>query len=290
METKVNTHIEEARAKIRQAIRQNGPYSHNIISLTLSFLADKAGVDAANGLVDEFRLDKIYGIHKSKEGPAQVIAQTVKKPEPPRKTREQIEKEEREQARKELNNKFLALAAAVVKVDPNFLRLTTTKDYNKQDVLTLEVGSGKFKNVTVTVFTDQPYVGWHRSTKTYVRLKTSDWDVHFRKNWTFDTKDVAKKVVEKAKELLEQIEGRIEYRNKKADKHERAQQYLKKVYGVKDSYEKHERTSAGLTLNKEEYSAVRFEFDVDSKTYHIEGLPTLTEKQFQNIVQIVKDK
>jgi hypothetical protein len=58
--------LKQARRIIRQAIKTNGPYSHNIISLSLASVMRKFGVHAANKLVDEFDLEELYGIRKEK--------------------------------------------------------------------------------------------------------------------------------------------------------------------------------------------------------------------------------
>ena len=55
--------IEEARKGIQKAIDTNGGYSHNIVSLTLSIVSKSFGVKATNGLIEEFDLVDVYGIH-----------------------------------------------------------------------------------------------------------------------------------------------------------------------------------------------------------------------------------
>jgi flavin reductase (DIM6/NTAB) family NADH-FMN oxidoreductase RutF len=56
--------IKSAEANIRQAIKQNGRYSHNIVSSSLRILAEYHGKEEANKLVDKFKLTEIYGIEK----------------------------------------------------------------------------------------------------------------------------------------------------------------------------------------------------------------------------------
>lgn len=51
-----------ARRKIETAIKQNGPYSHNICSLALSAVAQVDGREAANRLIREYSLDRLYSI------------------------------------------------------------------------------------------------------------------------------------------------------------------------------------------------------------------------------------
>jgi len=65
--TALDRAILKARDSIENAMDQNGPYTHNIISLSLRSLAEKGGNKAANDLVDEYELDQEYGIQKVEE-------------------------------------------------------------------------------------------------------------------------------------------------------------------------------------------------------------------------------
>ena len=47
--------MRDARKSIREALIKRGPYSHNIVSLTLSHVANVLGTARANQLVREFR-------------------------------------------------------------------------------------------------------------------------------------------------------------------------------------------------------------------------------------------
>jgi hypothetical protein len=63
----VISEVSKARERIERAMDQDGPFTHNMIGLTLSGLADKVGVKYANELVREFELDEIYGIQEVEE-------------------------------------------------------------------------------------------------------------------------------------------------------------------------------------------------------------------------------
>ena len=54
------------REVIEKAMKQEGPYTHNIISLALRMIAEELGKDVANGLVREYQLDDMYGIPEEK--------------------------------------------------------------------------------------------------------------------------------------------------------------------------------------------------------------------------------
>lgn len=54
--------VEQARHTIQDAIDSEGPYSHNIIGLTLSRIAAEQGYAVANRLVEEYDLEARYGI------------------------------------------------------------------------------------------------------------------------------------------------------------------------------------------------------------------------------------
>jgi hypothetical protein len=59
--------VTKARARIEEAMEQDGPFTHNLIGFTLSSLAQKVGVKYANELVREFDLTEIYGIEEVQE-------------------------------------------------------------------------------------------------------------------------------------------------------------------------------------------------------------------------------
>jgi hypothetical protein len=50
------------RYDILKYIEQNGPYTHNLISLTLRQIGDKYGLQIADEAVEKFGLDKLFGI------------------------------------------------------------------------------------------------------------------------------------------------------------------------------------------------------------------------------------
>lgn len=54
---------------IVKAIKQNGEFSHNICSLALRGFATKHGYKAANALVKEYKLTKLFGIPQVKGQP-----------------------------------------------------------------------------------------------------------------------------------------------------------------------------------------------------------------------------
>lgn len=56
--------ISLAKKDIKEAIRRKGKFSHNVVSSVLRAVAAAHGNNAANVLVDEFDLNKIYGIEK----------------------------------------------------------------------------------------------------------------------------------------------------------------------------------------------------------------------------------
>lgn len=58
---------EKAKDQIKKLIQDNpnGIYTNNIIGSTLRILAKEVGFVEADRLVDELRLDKLYGITKS---------------------------------------------------------------------------------------------------------------------------------------------------------------------------------------------------------------------------------
>ena len=58
--------VTKARERIRKVLDQNGQYTHNIIGLVLTMLAQELGNKGiANQLIDEYKLTKRFGINKS---------------------------------------------------------------------------------------------------------------------------------------------------------------------------------------------------------------------------------
>ena len=62
----------EARRKILDNMRRRGPYTHNIVSIVLRSVRDRAGLEYANRLVKELRLDKKLNIQQVHENPITV--------------------------------------------------------------------------------------------------------------------------------------------------------------------------------------------------------------------------
>lgn len=54
--------VKWARRKIETAIKQAGPYSHNICSMALLAVARADGREAANRLIREYDLERLYSI------------------------------------------------------------------------------------------------------------------------------------------------------------------------------------------------------------------------------------
>jgi hypothetical protein len=57
--------IGKAEAAIVKAMKQNGPFSHNLVGMALSSLAREHGEAEADKLVDKFDLTVLYGIEKA---------------------------------------------------------------------------------------------------------------------------------------------------------------------------------------------------------------------------------
>lgn len=60
----METSLQTSRGVIRSAINKNHQHTHNIISIALQNVALKHGLDVANSLVDEFKLTRLFNIHK----------------------------------------------------------------------------------------------------------------------------------------------------------------------------------------------------------------------------------
>lgn len=56
--------LDSAKRKIQKQIDEMGGYSHNIVGLVLSSVADEFGQEEANKLIDEMDITTIFNIHK----------------------------------------------------------------------------------------------------------------------------------------------------------------------------------------------------------------------------------
>lgn len=61
---RIESTMDKARQKIEHAITKDGPYSHNIISITLIMVAKELGYVYSNDLIREFDLSDLYGIQE----------------------------------------------------------------------------------------------------------------------------------------------------------------------------------------------------------------------------------
>ena len=59
--------IYEYRKQIEAEVERQGSFSHNIIGIVLRQVSEEFSVNVANGLVDEYELDEIFGIQKVSE-------------------------------------------------------------------------------------------------------------------------------------------------------------------------------------------------------------------------------
>ena len=64
LETEEEKIMEDARKTIQKAIDERGRYSHNIVTLTLKYVAENISFGHANSLVDEFDLEYEFQIFK----------------------------------------------------------------------------------------------------------------------------------------------------------------------------------------------------------------------------------
>lgn len=63
---------EQAVKQIRTAMRQNGPYTNNVIGSVLRLYATDNGYEAADALIKEMKLGRLYGIMTETERQAEI--------------------------------------------------------------------------------------------------------------------------------------------------------------------------------------------------------------------------
>lgn len=216
--------IAKAKEQIQKAIDQNGPYSHNIAGLVLSQVASEHGVDVANQLVEEFKLTRRFGIRPvvdqvrspAAANASAVVHKAVEETYEERQAkREAREAAERKAKRQVVVGKLVNLSNEIEAVAPGYLKYVEPKNLSgwggEPDVY-LEAKSEIFDDVYARVVYKRGWSGYHETGKVYVRIETSDWDSQFKKNWTFDTKDLSAKVLAKVRELIQRIETKREAR------------------------------------------------------------------------------
>ena len=54
----------QGKLKIQDAIKNNHPHAHNLVSCELRRVSTKAGIYYANRLIDELKLETLFGIKK----------------------------------------------------------------------------------------------------------------------------------------------------------------------------------------------------------------------------------
>lgn len=57
-------HIDSARTRIEKILETHGEFTHNRLSAVLQGLAHNVSTTAADEMIDEFLIDKTYGIKK----------------------------------------------------------------------------------------------------------------------------------------------------------------------------------------------------------------------------------
>ena len=60
----MSNNIYKYRLQIEAEVEKQGSYSHNIVGIVLRQVSKEFSVNVANGLVDEYELDEVFGIQK----------------------------------------------------------------------------------------------------------------------------------------------------------------------------------------------------------------------------------
>ena len=115
--------------------------------------------------------------------------------------------------------------------------------------------------------------------KTFVRIESDHWEVRHKHNWTFETKDLSKKIHAKVSEMVKELKHQDADRKKRGSDAEQVKEYLTKKFGEdKSIYATGDKGSAYLPEGK-------IEFRLERKTFSIE-MGGLTESQFDRILAI----
>jgi hypothetical protein len=275
--------LDEAREQIRKAIRQKGPFSHNIVGLVLSGVASEHGTVQANALIQEFNLTRVYGIHPVKEEEA--------KPIPPPVVEKKVEEPKQspyERARREANaviqRLFYQLDGLFAVKNSFVYELVKDNGWEKN---AFEIKIQVFPedhpsyNKKIRVFANLKGNGHYHHTgyKTYIRIDSDDWTVSFKKNWTPTTKDLATKINTKVTEFVQELQSKYEARVQQKETDTVVKEKMAVEFPeAKDVYVTGNRASFYIKEGKLEYN-------INYDTYSLE-LSGLTRDQLRRILDI----
>jgi hypothetical protein len=201
---------------------------------------------------------------------------------------EQARKTEQE-AHGNMVNLFAALAAQPQDPENKFTYnfksdsiISTGKDKADIEVTFPIAEDAMYKRVRVYYALKRKGYSSYGGYKTFVRIESDHWEVRHKHNWTFETKDLAKKVHAKVGKMVKELKHLDFQRKEKVSNEAQVKEFLNKKFGENNSiYATGDKGSAYLKEGKIEYR-------LNSKTFSIE-FGGLTEDQFDRILAIKKE-
>lgn len=283
--------IEQAKEKIKGAIRANGPFSHNIASLVLMGVSQEHGVDKANELIKELNLTRLYGIHPVDENIKIERREVKTAPTPVVEKKEEPKETPYERSRKRANEVLRKLHAelgqvSIASAEPVIYDLTENTGYEKGATeIRIQVlpEDHPSYNKKIRVFAALKGNGYYHHTNytIYIRIDSDDWTLSFKKNWTPETKDLAKKVHAKVVEIAKSLKARYEQRVNEKAVRVASEEFLTAKFPGNTVYGNDRGGTAYTNVGKVEYRH-------ESKKFGIE-LSGLTEEQLDRVIKIAAE-
>lgn len=285
--------IEQAIDKIKGAIRANGPFSHNIASLVLMDVSENHGVEQANKIIRDLNLTKLYGIYpvdelefktrpvKTAENPnPKVVPLKVEVP------KETPYERSRKKANEVLRRLYVELGqVSIATEEPVVYELVDNPQESKAVEIKIQAlpESHPSYNKKVRVYADLRGNGYYHHTdyKIYIRIDTDDWSLNFKKNWTPETKDLAKKINAKVVEFVKRLKSDHEQRVRERNVENESKEFLAAKFPGDTVYGNRRGGTVYAKTGKVEYLH-------ESRTFAVE-LRSLTEDQLDRILKIAAE-
>jgi hypothetical protein len=206
------------------------------------------------------------------------------------------EQEKREDAsRLNASNKMKELFAKLQVAYPNVYKLhdqTNDQSWGKgYGTYTIVHQSGED---SATIYVEASRCSFDR--RFFVRIKTSggygnDW----KKNWTFETKDIVEKVHAKVNELLDGIVSARESRGRADRLNRQTRAEMVTMFGDKLSHHSISRDGQGygsLIVGKNSFGSrtLDFYYRTEGQTFSIRETEQLSRDQLERIVKILQEK
>lgn len=204
--------------------------------------------------------------------------------------REKLHKAELEQV-----TKLALLYSEMVKFNPAYRLIDDAKNWGISKGIRLSNGKADPHEEHVTLYIDSVGRGWGYSytlPNYYVRINSTGYSTYsWNKNWTFETKDLAKKAHEKMTAFLEGIENSKIRRQTAETEAKRRAKLAKAAYESEHYYVSSDSryVSLSVKLDAEKWGSTQdFEFAPDEQKVILHKTAPLSKTAFDKILAIIQ--